>query len=186
MKPETKEPEAKPPAREAPPRRTAARPTMDPEPQAEPAAKERDVTPARREQPKRTAARPSEDSEPEAKPARREKPTRTAARPVADPEPEVEPDVEEPAAKPSRRGKPERARSAAREKPPVRAAARSAPALVSPEVTGSIARSSPVRLQARAPAARPIRDARRQASDIPVIALPDVLRPTRPPAGSPL
>jgi hypothetical protein len=65
-----------------------------------------------------------------------------------------------------------------------KAAAKRAP-LVSPEVTGSIARSAPVRLESKAQAGA-VRDARRPAADIPAIPLPDALRPTRPPAGSPL
>jgi hypothetical protein len=66
----------------------------------------------------------------------------------------------------------------------------------SPEVTGSIVRPAPLRITGRprssrsAPrgiaVARPPGPAQHAPSDIPVIALPEALRPTRPSAGSPL
>lgn len=83
----------------------------------------------------------------------------------------------------------ERHRAAA--KPSIRSAA-----IAQPEVTGSIdrkpspravARELPIRSSRGAPpVVRPVRTARQQPSDIPVIALPEALRPTRPSAGSPL
>jgi hypothetical protein len=158
-------------------------------------AKEPDAAPAGRASSSgRMAARPAEQAQtPEtdkASPNRRAKPpTRLAARPAETLDPDDDPDAGETKAKPARRVQPERTRSAARSKPasskPTRDMAR-APALVSPDVTSSLDRSSPSRLQPKASTARLTPNARREVSDIPIIPLPDVLRPTRPPAGSPL
>ncbi len=162
-------------------------------------AKEPDATPpGRASSPGRMAARPAERPDLQARapetdkasPNRRTKaPARLAARPAGTLDPDDEPDAGETEAKPTRRVQPGRARSAARSKPTASKATRDmarAPALVSPDVTSSLDRSSPSRLQPRASTARLTPNARREVSDIPIIPLPDVLRPTRPPAGSPL
>jgi hypothetical protein len=162
-------------------------------------AKEPDATPAgRASSPGRIAARPAERPDRQAQtpetdkanPNRRAKPpARLAARPAETLDPDDEPDAGERGAKPARRLQPERAQPAARSRPVASKATRDmarAPALVSPDVTSSLDRSSPSRLQPRASTARLTPNARREVSDIPIIPLPDVLRPTRPPAGSPL
>jgi hypothetical protein len=186
------DPQPRPSARDAArPSSERGRETID--------AKEPDATPADRASSRgRLAARPAERPDREAEPpetdkkagpARRAKPpSRLAARPAENRDSDDEPDAGEAEAKPARRAQPERARSAARQKPAPRATrdVARAPALVSPDVTSSIDRSSPSRLQVKASTARLTRNARRQVSDIPVIPLPDILRPTRPPAGSPL
>lgn len=64
------------------------------------------------------------------------------------------------------------------------------PMLIQPQVTGSISRSPP-RIKPSRPARAPdpgrsVRAAGRESSGIPVIPLPEALRPTRPSAGSPL
>jgi hypothetical protein len=161
-------------------------------------AKEPDAMPAgRASSPGRMAARPAERPDrqvqtPEtdkASPNRRAKPpARLAARPAETLDPDEEPDADQTKAKAARSVQP-RARSAARSRPAASKATRDmarAPALVSPDVTSSLDRSSPSRLQPRASTARLTPNARREVSDIPIIRLPDALRPTRPPAGSPL
>jgi hypothetical protein len=112
---------------------------------------------------------PAEPKTPHVRSARREEPPITS-----------KPDEDEPAARP---------RSAA--KPVIRRSPRT-----EPQTTGAILRSAPPRTASRdtpgRPArrnvevARPVRAAGQEPSDIPMISLPDALRPTGPPAGSPL
>jgi hypothetical protein len=161
---DAKEPHATPAGRASSPGRMAARPTERPDRQAEIPETDKASPNRRAKSPARLAARPAETIDPE------------------------EPDAGETAVKPARRVQ-QRARSAARSRPAASKAMRDmarAPALVSPDVTSSLDRSSPSRLQPRASTARLTPNARRDVSDIPIIPLPDALRPTRPPAGSPL
>jgi translation initiation factor IF-2 len=110
-----------------------------------------------------------------AKPAQREPSVRSAAREEPAPEPRTSP--EEPAAR-----KPSQPKTSGRESPALPQPRRAhAPRAISRTAVADVPREPVHRI---VKAVKPPRVAR-SAGEVPVIALPDALRPTRPPAESP-
>jgi hypothetical protein len=168
-----------PPPRPAPPTTAAIEPPRSPSPTPPPAA-----------------ARPKDEPEP-----RQDRVKSSPSKKPVDPTPAVRKSPapvrsarrEEPpiASGPSTTGDEAPARRPVAPKPVVRSRA-----MPRPQATGSVARAAAPRIGSqeapsrpalrRMDVARPARSARQQPSDIPIIPLPEALRPTRPSAGSPL
>jgi hypothetical protein len=200
--PQTPPPLALPPAAPEP---TAAVPTAPAPTQAEPARRQEPQatpTPPSSRAPPATAAlefpvppaptRPKEDMGAPAQDTRKSAPAEKPAKATPAARKTTQPRVRSVRIEePSTESEADEARPVPRRSAPKRAVR--VPPVGQPDVTGSIGRSSSRAAlrdtsgrSERTDATRPLRAARQQPSDISIIELPASLRPTRPPAGSPL